>query len=270
MESTLNLRMDPEAIRGVNPLRQYFNTNHGNALTKWDHYLDIYHEQFRKFRGLPVVVLEIGVMEGGSLEMWREYFGPAARIFGIDNDPSCTKYTSHNIEVIIGSQDDPVFLRSLQDRMPRPDIIIDDGGHYMRQQRTSFEHLFPWLDNHGLYLVEDLHTSYFSKYGGGYKRDGTFVEYGKSLVDRLNEWHYRSGDVSRFCKTIHSLSFYDSIMVVAKKPLDNRIPISRISGTMHRDLLAFRSRNAWQWMVYIPSRVIELVLSWLRLRSINK
>jgi hypothetical protein len=254
---------------GENPLRTYFTHNEGLAIHKWDHYLDIYHEHFKKYRVNDVVVLEIGVFQGGSLSMWSNYFGPSARIFGIDTDAQCGRFSGGNIQVFIGSQDDPVFLKKLMGFMPAPDIIIDDGGHYMRQQLTSFKYLFPWLKNNGLYLVEDLHTSYFPKYGGGYKRGGTFIEFGKSLIDVLNQWHYRK-EVSTLNKTIHGLSFYDSIMIAHKKPYDNRKPLCRVSGNLSGNPFGIRKRSILQWMVYIPSRILEIALAQFRLRSLTK
>ena len=62
-----------------NVLWDYFrNHNQGRGVWKWEHYFEIYHRHFSKFINQPVDVLEIGVQSGGSLEMWRAYFGAAA------------------------------------------------------------------------------------------------------------------------------------------------------------------------------------------------
>lgn len=206
----------------ANPLLDYFARNEGRLIFKWQHYFDIYHRHFAAFRGRAPVVLEIGVFHGGSLQMWREYFGPGSRIVGIDLDPRCRAFAEDGIEVLIGDQADRGFLASVRDRLPRVDILIDDGGHFMHQQITSFEELYPHVQPEGVYLCEDLHTSYMPQYDGGLQRPGTFIERAKTLVDRLHAWH--SAEPERFAvddltRSTYALHFYDSILVVEKRPL---------------------------------------------------
>ena len=69
-----------------NPLWKYFSHNEGRIIHKWHHYFDIYHNHFCRFRDLPITILEIGVYKGGSLQMWKNYFGPKAKIYGVDID----------------------------------------------------------------------------------------------------------------------------------------------------------------------------------------
>jgi len=115
--------------------------------------------------------------------MWSHYFGSNAKIYGIDVDPKCAQYDlGENIEVIIGSQEDRNFLSNLKNLIPKIDILIDDGGHTMNQQITTYEELFPHIKEDGVYLCEDLHTSYWPKFGGGYKKEGTFIEYSKNFI----------------------------------------------------------------------------------------
>jgi len=89
----------------------------------------------------------------------------------------------------------------------------------MEQQITSFEELYPHIKTNGIYLCEDLHTSYWKEYGGGLHRHGTFIEFSKNLIDQLNAWHIRENEfpVSDFTRTTNSIHFYDSILVVEKK-----------------------------------------------------
>jgi cephalosporin hydroxylase len=87
----------------MNPLHAYFNNNNHKYIDKWLHYLDIYHRHFERFRGKPVTVLEIGVYHGGSLQMWKEYFGVHANIIGIDINPICKELEEENIKIYIGS-----------------------------------------------------------------------------------------------------------------------------------------------------------------------
>jgi len=106
--------------------------------------------------------------------------------------------------------------------------LIDDGGHTMKQQINTYEELFSYIDENGVYLCEDLHTSYWPKWGGGYKKRGTFVEYSKNFIDSINAWH--SAETSRlktteFTKSVHSLHYYDSILVIEKRPIENPTPL---------------------------------------------
>lgn len=122
-----------------------------------------------------------------------------------------------NIKVIIGSQSDRRFLKTVLTEIPPIDILIDDGGHTMLQQLITFEELFYNLKSEGIYLCEDIHTSYLTAFGGGLKRKGSFIEFSKTLIDKLNAFHYKSNaHVSEFTKSVKSLHYYDSMLVVEK------------------------------------------------------
>ncbi len=201
-------------------LQRYFENNTGSLMHKWMHYFDAYERHFARFRGTDVHILEIGVSHGGSLEMWKEYFGPKARIFGADINPQCKKLEDERVKIFIGDQGDRKFLRTLAREIPRIDILIDDGGHSMRQQIATFEELYAKVSAHGVYLCEDTHTSYWPAFRGGLRRRGTFMEYSKRLLDQLNAWHskQRSFKVDSFTQSADSMHFYDSIVVIEKKP----------------------------------------------------
>lgn len=111
----------------TNELTRYFRANRGKVLHKWSHYFDVYDDHFRRFRHTNPVILEIGVSHGGSLEMWRHYFGRNAKIYGIDVNPRCKELEGDGVEIFIGSQSDRAFLRSVAARVPPIDILIDDG-----------------------------------------------------------------------------------------------------------------------------------------------
>ena len=220
---TSRARPQGPATVQANPLAEYFYGNRGRLMVKWHHYFDVYHRHFAPFRGHAPVVIEIGVFHGGSLQMWRDYFGPGARIVGIDVDPRCRELEEDGIAILIGDQADRKFLAEVRRRYPRVDIVIDDGGHTMAQQITSFEELYPHIQPHGVYLCEDIHTSIFPQFGGGYRRQGTFLEYSKGLVDRLYAWY--SAEPERFSvdaltRSTYALHFYDSVLVVEKRPIE--------------------------------------------------
>lgn len=205
----------------MNDLQKYFEANTGRLVHKWMHYFEVYDRHFSRFRGTDVHVLEFGVSQGGSLDMWRDYFGPNCKLFGADINPLCKTLERDNTRIFIGDQEDRRFLRSLAVQIPRIDILIDDGGHTMGQQIATFEELFGKISAHGVYLCEDIHTAYWKRWGGGYRRRGTFVEYAKGFIDRIHAWHSESADlqVDDFTRSAHSLHWYDSILVIEKRPM---------------------------------------------------
>jgi len=230
----------------ANPLERYFYQNQGRRIRKWTHYFDIYHRHLQKFRHRPVTVVEFGVQFGGSAQMWREYFGPDAAIYGVDIDPRCKAWEEPGFKVFIGDQADRRFLRRIAKKVGPIDVLIEDGGHHPAQQIATFEELYPQVRPGGVFLIEDLHTSYFPTYSGGLGKAGTFIEYAKPLIDQLNAYHSREPGfvVDELTRTTGSIHCYDSVIVFEKEsvpkpgrqdtglnswdPADHRpVPISR-------------------------------------------
>lgn len=207
----------------TNPLEAYFRNNDDRLIHKWMHYFDIYDRHFAAYRNRSPNVLEFGVSHGGSLQMWKHYFGPGATITGVDIDERCAAFTEDDIDVVIGNQEDRTFLYHLADSVGEVDVLIEDGGHTMAQQIATFEVLWPLIRPGGVFLIEDLHTSYWSSYGGGYKRSGTFIEYAKDLIDQQNAWHSRDHGTLRvddYTRSIRGMHVYDSIIVFDKASVD--------------------------------------------------
>jgi hypothetical protein len=206
----------------MNDLERFFRANTGRLIHKWHHYFEIYDRHFARFRGQPVQLVEFGVSQGGSLRMWRDYFGPQVQIVGVDINPNCKQFEEPGVRIEIGDQGDREFLRRLAAGLPSIDILIDDGGHTMQQQIRTFEELFPKVAPTGVYLVEDLHTSYWPQWGGGVGRKGSFIEYSKRFIDQIHAWHSREPQrlaVSEFTRSVHSLHYYDSVLVIEKRPM---------------------------------------------------
>ncbi|WP_375476866.1 class I SAM-dependent methyltransferase [uncultured Jatrophihabitans sp.] len=217
---------------GGNPLEAYFDANQGRLIHKWVHYFDIYDRHFAPFRHKRVNVLEFGVSQGGSLQMWKHYFGRRAQILGVDINERCRQFTEERIDVVIGDQEDRDFLQSIGRRLGHIDVLIEDGGHTAGQQIATFEELWPYISPGGVLLMEDLHTSYWDNYGGGYQRPGTFIEFAKNLIDQQHAWHSRERDrfdVDGYTKTIRGMHVYDSIIVFDKGALSR--PTHRKTGT---------------------------------------
>ena len=162
--------------------------------------------------------------------MWKHYLGEQAQIIGVDINPQCAGLAEPGIEIVIGDQEDPATHKRLRDRFGEFDIVIDDGGHTMAQQIVTFQELYPAIKASGIYLAEDLHTSYFADWGGGVRKSGTFIEFSKQLIDQLYAWYPVDGQMQRdlIANTAYGLHFYDFIRVIEKAAISE--PIQLITG----------------------------------------
>lgn len=199
-------------------LIEYFLSNQKRRMIhKPMNYFEIYEKHFAQFKNTRVRILEIGVENGGSLKMYKQYFGKDSTVIGIDINPKCMDLELEGFRIYIGDQADRKFLESIMKTEIYFDIIIDDGGHLMNQQITSFEVLFKYVSNGGIYLIEDVGTSYQEKYGGGIKKAGTFIEMAKDRIDDL--YIYENDKIAKtyFAKNIYAIYFYDNIIIFEKR-----------------------------------------------------
>lgn len=198
-------------------LERLFWQNEGRAIDKWLHYLPIYERHLAPWRGRQLRMLEIGVQNGGSMAMWRKWFGPEAQLWGIDIDPACAKLNGLAGQVRIGSQADPAFLASVLDEMGGVDIVFDDGSHDQRHIHETFKVAFPRLAEGGVYLVEDLHCAYWGPWTGGYGRAESFMETVKTLVDDMHHWYHDFGQqVAPTRNHLAGIHVYDSVVILDK------------------------------------------------------
>jgi hypothetical protein len=190
-----------------------FLTNKQRAIHKWTHYFPAYEMHFKRFVDRPCLFLEIGCGKGGSLQMWKRYLGPRARILGIDINGYCKEYEEDQISVRIGSQSNTDFLGSVLEEFGQPDVVLDDGSHQMSDVVTTFNYLYPRTSASGVYAVEDLHTAYWPEYGGGLRNPASFLELCKHLVDELNaSWTRNELPPTQFTGSTLSMHFYDSLV----------------------------------------------------------
>lgn len=140
--------------------------------TKWWNYFPVYQRHLSCYVGRPLLLLEIGVFQGGTIPAWRKFLGEGLNYVGIDINPECcvSEDTAANINIRIGSQSDPKFLQALTDEFGQFDVIIDDGSHRPADQITSFNYLFDeGLKPGGTYIVEDTHAESYLRFGLGQK-----------------------------------------------------------------------------------------------------
>lgn len=183
---------------------------------KWAEYFAAYERHFSRYRNQAVTLLEIGAGDGGSLQLWKRFFGPHARLVGIDIRPECKEFEEDQIRIYIGSQSDSEFLEALLREVGPVQIVIDDGSHRMADVTASFTHIYhhPMMDVCGIYAIEDLHTAYWEEFGGGHLREDSFIERAKLHVDELNAHHTRGAvPPSRLTANTLSIHFYDSLVI---------------------------------------------------------
>lgn len=198
-----------------NRLRTFFeNKKTGRGIWKWEHYFNVYDRHLKKFSNRAVRLLEIGIYSGGSLEMWKDFFGKDCQIIGVDIEDACKLYESEQVKVVIGDQESVRFWDEFKRNHPPVDIIIDDGGHLPNQQRITFEESFSHLKPGGVFICEDVH---------GLFNDFSFHSYGiaMSLNGMQKREGYQGVIANRTQQHIGSVHFYPFMVVIEK--LDTKI-----------------------------------------------
>jgi hypothetical protein len=209
-------------------LRKLLDEHTGSYVTKWTNYFSVYERHFAPYVGKSPLIFEIGVYKGGSLQLWKRYFGPSARIVGVDIDPTCALLEEEQVSVRIGDQGDQRFLETLVQEFGAPDIVIDDGSHLSRDINVTFDVLYPAMKSIGVYVVEDLHTNYWAEFGGGLYKPSTFIERVKGLIDEIHAGRTRGTlPPTAFTSTLQSISIYESIAVFTKAQPEEIIDVGR-------------------------------------------
>lgn len=181
---------------------------------KVDSYFQVYEQLFQPYVGRPIVFVEVGVLNGGSLFMWREYFGPQARIIGVDANPQARQWEQHGFEVHIGDQSSEYFWDAFYRDVGEIDILLDDGGHTNAQQTVTAARAFAQVRDGGLVVVEDVHASYMREFDNPSRR--SFTKFAAHVADSVNR---RFEPLKRarndYWRRVFSVAFYESIVVFA-------------------------------------------------------
>lgn len=152
---------------------------------KVDAYFSAYDRLFERYRNRAVTVVEIGILGGGSLFMWRQFFGPEARIIGVDLNPAAVKWREHGFEIVIGNQESDDFWRTFLAEVGEIDVLIDDGGHTNYQQIKTLLNAIPRVRDGGMVLIEDTQASYMKSFGN--PRRYSFMRFSGIVADRIND-----------------------------------------------------------------------------------
>ena len=173
-------------------------------------YFNVYDALLEEYIGKEITFVEVGVLDGGSLFMWRDFFGEQARIIGIEINKSAKVWKDHGFEIYIGSQSDPNFWKGLFEEIGKVDIVLDDGGHTYQQQIITVECALENIKPGGKIIVEDTYTSYQKEYG--YPSNHSFIKYAANLVDGINLRTPKIKTSKDSNKVISNISFYESIV----------------------------------------------------------
>lgn len=249
-------------------LTELYSLHTNKVSDKWSFYLLEYERIFFFDRNRPINLLEIGIQNGGSLEIWAKYFPNAVNIIGCDINPDCStlNYSEPNIHLFVGNANDSTIHRSILEVAPKLDIVIDDGSHKSSDIVRSFALYFPDLEEGGLYIAEDLHCSYWKPFEGGLCNQGSSIEFFKKLSDITNFEHWttsqsrldiirpyldlyecslREEDLSK----IHSVEFVNSLCIIRKcaihkNQLGHRVIVGSVAD-VNVDILPLRN-SAYQ------------------------
>nr|WP_299241746.1 glycosyltransferase [uncultured Halomonas sp.] len=234
-------------------LRQLYEAHKGKVSDKWSLYLDEYERLLYPYKDKEVNVLEIGIQNGGSLEIWADYFKNAHRLVGCDIEKKCGElvYDDERIHIIVGDANSSIAFDSIKKISSTFDIIIDDGSHRSSDIIKSFMRYFPLLVEGGSYIAEDLHCSYWQEYEGGLFDPYSSLSFFRQLVDVINyeHWgvnaefeetisavlsHYNIEPASDFpWQSLHSIEFVNSICVIKKlSPIKNQLGMRKITGQL--------------------------------------
>jgi len=241
-------------------LRQLYDSHSGKVSDKWSSYLEVYDRVLGTYRSTPVRLLEIGIQNGGSLEIWARYFETARALIGCDINPDCAKltYTDPAIHVIVGDAGTPEILQRVTALSPQLDIVIDDGSHQSRDMVRNFALYFPQLVDGGVFIAEDMHSSYWSQFGGGLGHPHAGMNFFKMLADVIHAEYWGVPKTGRdlLASTlqsygcdidagallhVHAIEFRNSMVIVTKRaPAENTLGTRVVGG---------QAASVWQEVV---------------------
>lgn len=194
----------------------------------YHNYHEIYDLFLKNLYDKEGSIFEIGINSGNSLKMWLELF-PNAHIYGMDIN---LNYEGDRHNVFKGDQSKIEDLNMIKSHITSDNLffINDDGSHLPEHQLLTFNELFPLLCEGGIYIIEDIETSYWTRndvYGYptryGYKHPNSILEIFKEVVDTVN---------SEFCGSrlnkvkhhdkISSVTFFKNCIIIVKKTQEKR------------------------------------------------
>ena len=213
--------------------------------TKHLKYFECYEELLQKYRNKNIVLVEIGVLSGGSLLMWKDYFGNSVRIIGIDLNEEAKKLEKYGFEIFVGDQSDPKFWKNFYDKVGKIDILIDDGGHTNKQQIITLTSSIQNINDEGIIIIEDIHSSYMKNFNN--PNNYSFINFMKKTIDDIN---YKFPKLEKFKYSlndyIYSLIFYESLVGIKinrKRCKENQKVNNKGSKEILEDMRVLKKKN---------------------------
>ncbi|MFK7967862.1 MAG: methyltransferase domain-containing protein [Rickettsiaceae bacterium] len=216
---------------GYKSYKEIFLEHSEHTSDKWENYLDIYELYLRPYINKNASIMEVGVQNGGHLQILKKYLHNG-KIYGADIDNNvCKMDLGSDIKTFCF---DATKADAIEQDLKELsfDVIIDDASHKSQNVIKTFQLMFSRVKPGGIYIIEDLHASYWKEFDGGYKSQHSQVEYLKSLLDLLNAYHVKKGDTylskdtdffdnlttvdKQLFEWINSITFYDSVCVIQK------------------------------------------------------
>jgi hypothetical protein len=199
---------------------------------KVSNYFDIYADLFKHLRGTNCVFIEVGLLHGGSLFMWRKWLGNRARIIGIDLNPECKKWEKNGFEIYIGDQGDSEFWKSTFAKIGKFDALLDDGGHRSFQQIVTLSEALKAAQGQCVIAIEDTITSFLKSYTKNSQH--SFLEYAKDstdlLVSRLSHFFpqqfptIKNPRIVNLFSSVNSIEFFPGIVAYKIKSIPSDRP----------------------------------------------
>lgn len=262
-------------------LSELYSTHHGKVSDKWGIYLPTYDRIFLPYRAQPVRLLEVGVQNGGSLEIWSKYFTQAQKLIGCDINPACSalQYEDPRVAIVVGDANTDAAEHQITSHAQQFDIVIDDGSHRSSDIIKAFARYFPRVVDGGVFVVEDLHCSYWQEFEGGLHDPYSSMSFFKLLADVVNHEHWgtsqQSSDLTQgiaqryavtlddaLLSSIHSVEFINSICVIHKSPaVQNQLGRRVVAGQ-----LALVSGDAQKVANHLSTAIDQSTNHWATLR----
>lgn len=205
-------------------------------------YFGVYDTLLEEYIGKDITFVEIGVLDGGSLFMWREFFGEEARIIGIEINESAKVWEDYGFEIFIGSQSDPKFWQDFYDEVGKVDIVLDDGGHTYQQQIVTVESSLGNIRPKGKIIVEDTYTSYQKEYG--HPSNYSFIKYASNLTDGMNLRTPKIKTKKRTSNIISNVSFFESIVAIG---IDSSEKLSLAEGISNNGVILGKQADSLRY-----------------------
>lgn len=270
-------------------LSELYSTHQGKVSDKWGIYLPTYDRLFSPYRAQPVRLLEVGVQNGGSLEIWSKYFVQAQKLIGCDINPACSalQYEDPRVAIVVGDANTDAAEHQITSHAQQFDIVIDDGSHRSSDIIKTFVRYFPKVVDGGIFVAEDLHCSYWQEFEGGLHDPYSSMSFFKLLADVVNHEHWGTpqkrvdltqGIQKRYGVTlneeilscIHSVEFVNSICVIRKQEYScNQLGKRIVTGQLalvsdHGQIVANQhsvaldqSQNYWSKISHPPGELVK-------------